>query len=264
MYAVFRKKASTDGALAAGYIRAGFHDCITVNPDDPESGCNGSLQFEVGPEPAFGPNRRLGPTVDDMKTVGSDFPCISFADTILIAYAASSFVSRGGSIIGDLVSDKLIHTDVTKPDLLPDGSLDLPNGGDSSFTGQLAFYQRKNFNARDFIASLVVGHSIGGFARPGTTAPIFIFTETSPTTVNGDYCGALLAARQLNLGNVAPPNFNFLPSDFSITDSAEGLGIVNTFCGIELGDNNEVLGFTENIKNIQNAFREFSKKMALL
>lgn len=266
-YNVFKRKAKNNVRSAAGYIRAGFHDCITANPDDPESGCNGSLKFEIPDDRSdriFGTNIRLKEIMVDIEAVQKVFNCVSLADTILIAYAAASLRTRGGDILDVLVSDKIERFDVSKPDLNRDGGLDLPEGRESSFNRQLDFYKRKGMNAHDFVVSLVVGHSLGGFSPPRVDR-IFEFTETSPNRVNGDYCGAILATSEFDLGNVALPQFNFLPSDFSLVNSTEGINIMKQFCSVDVPNKvRYTLKFGDKPRNYLPAFKEFSEKMGQL
>lgn len=276
VYKLFLDK-SRDATKAAQFIRAGFHDCATATKDDPLSGCNGSLKFELPAvegdlsDPFF-PNLRLKDTVTELESVRELYTCLSLADTILIAYAAAARVSKAAKrdLLNDLVSESIARPDRAEADF-HNNVLDLPDARIDSFTGQMAFYSRKNFNERDFVVSLVVGHSVGGFAPPAQSSPVLPFTEPSELLVNGDYCGALLASRtavfgpgRSPAGNVALPRFNFLPSDFAISDGA-GLEIMKDYCAIDIPDRtNYALKFTENKLAYQEDFAKFSIKMGLL
>lgn len=275
-YNVFVTRAA-DPMTAAQYIRAGFHDCATARKEDPLSGCNGSLKFELpavegDQSDPFAANLRLKDTVADIESVREIFQCLSLADSILIAYAAGARVSKAArrDLLKELVNEDNPRVDRGEADF-HDGFLDLPSALEATFAGQMAFYSRKGFTEQDFVVSLVVGHSVGGFAPFAQSSPVLPFTEPSVHLVNGDYCGALLAARtevfgpgKSPAGLIALPRFNFLPSDFSISDGA-GLEIMKKYCAIDIPDKtNYALKFTEDKQAYQEDFGKFSVKMGLL
>lgn len=272
MYQIFRDKAESSGVLAAGFIRAAFHDCVTANPNDPDSGCNGSLKFEVTDIN----NLRLAPTMKEIESVQEGHPCISLADSILIAYSAASQKLRGGNVLKRLVDLRGEgRKDAAGPDfalgddgaqlLNADGNpfITLPNPGDRSWANQLAFYENKLLTANDLVASLVVGHSVGGFQVPNG-GPFLLFTETSPERVNGDYCGALLVRQERSLaGNL--PRFNFLPSDLSLIDDAAGVNLLKELCSVDVPEReNYSLKFGEQKDLMTERFLEFSIRMSQL
>lgn len=268
LYTIYEAACIDDPTLAAGFMRMGFHDCITARPDNPKSGCNGSVQYETN-HPF---NGRLKRPVAAMLEKKAGFSCISVADAVMVAYAASVGASFRGNILKDVVDfnyeNRRIDTAEGEGDFFNGDQLTLPIAEDLSWANQVAFYKSKLLTEEDLVVSLVVGHSIGSFTEVDEnivpTGRILNFTELSPDKANADYCGALLVQHDFEMtGNL--PTFNFLASDLSLTRDPAGVHLLNMMCSysIERRDNFK-LQFDETKAFVKESFTRFSVKMASL
>lgn len=264
MHKELRHIARSHPALSAAFIRAAFHDCITAHSSNELSGCNGSLKYELHD----GGNDRLDGAVAVIEKVRENYPCISLADALLIAFVASSKVTRAGVKLRDVVSFKHGRYDVSEADFFNnEEQLDLPVVLSRSWEMQLAYYASKGFTAEDMVISLVVGHSIGGFSeivingnnQPVKTGRIIKFTEVSPNEVNADYCGNLLMKRQLGKNL---PTFNTLPSDDALIGTDQGWQLLRGICSVQThGRKSFVLRFRADRQELKRKFRVFVRKM---
>lgn len=266
-YSELRGLARSDSSQAAGMLRAGFHDCITARHEKPDSGCNGSLRL---PEELSHPNnaRLQGPVAELMRRKAR-YTCVSAADAFMIGFAASTYEAGGGYIFDAVVNENSPRQDSLTSDYVGN-ILDLPPVNDRSFQGQLSFYKRKNFDERDLVISLVVGHSIGG-AQNQKTSRVENFTETSPSTVNADYCGGLLSSF-LSSEESNPLedliSFNFIAPDFALIDKSStynGVDELRKYCIVRLiGENEFILKFDFNSQIVKSNFRQFATKLQAL
>lgn len=268
MHKEFRRITFTNPALSPAFMRAAFHDCITAHSSNELSGCNGSLKFELND----GGNSRLDGAVRVIEKLRmKKFPCISFADALQIAFAASSNVNRAGVRLKDVVDFKYGRVDVSEADFFNnEEQLDLPGPLSQSWDAQLAFYESKGFSAEDMVISLVVGHSIGGFSEivfnanqePVKTGRIIKFTEVSPNKVNADFCGNMLMKKRFGQNM---PTFNTLPSDDALIGTNQGLSLLRTICRVEThGRKSFALRFRANRRQLKRKFRVFVRKMQAL
>lgn len=266
-YSELRRLVRSDAAQSAGMLRAGFHDCITARHEKPDSGCNGSLRL---PEELNHPNNaRLQGPVTELMRRKARYSCVSAADAFMIGFAASTYEAGGGNIFDAVVNAYSPRLDSATSDFVGD-ILDLPPANDRSFQGQLSFYQRKNLDETDLVISLVVGHSIGG-ALNRKTNRVENFTETSPSTVNADYCGGLLTTFLSSEESHALEDlfaFNFIAPDFALIDkssSQNGLDELQKYCMVRLiGDNEFVLKFDFKRETVHSDYRRFATKLQAL
>lgn len=227
LYAHFVNAASQDGNLQAGFIRAGFHDCATTVFGKPNTGCNGSLRSEGN----VGPNFRLQPTIEFI-TSAKDLlaPCVSHADTFLIAYAAACKTGAGISIVTLLVDPSYPRSDVADGvvDENEGGRLSLPSPR-SDFTELVNFYAERGMDARDLASSLAIGHAFGS-VRSRLEDPEFLldnFTVT-PNKAAPFFTSHLLWRTETNAEKDLE-GFHTLPSDMALGSDPAGLSILKEY-----------------------------------
>lgn len=219
----FRKIVKDNTALRAAYIRAGFHDCVSTTPRKPDSGCNGSLRFELGNIN----NVRLVDAVNSIvSTTDRVAPCVPYADAFLLAYTASFAVAGNNALRWDsLVDPNNPRVDSNTGDFSDDqGSVNVPNPLTFDFNELLRFYQDRGMNAEDLVVSTVVGHSLGFIDDP-TDGPGPLF----PFTPKNDFVSSLYAINLLNKNVTGAGNleeFFTLPSDDALMLNPEGRTIL--------------------------------------
>lgn len=203
--------------LVAAFVRAAFHDCVTATSDKPDSGCNGSLRLEE--ELTNADNARLRGAIAAIRRSVRN-TCVSVADGIQIANAVALEIAGGPNILSSVVDSANPRTDATTADTVTN---ELPSRT-SPFPDLLAFYERKGFSLQEFIASLAVGHSLGGFATPNGIAP---FT-TDIFTVSSSYCFNLV--QRISSGTNLQ-GFNTLQSDVTLISNPEAVNRLQTYAG---------------------------------
>lgn len=215
-----RGKIRRRPVLAAVFLRAAFHDCITAQPTKPGSGCNGSLRLELNDRN----NRRLRPFVHALNNVRREVRngfCISVADGIQIGMAAA-LRHVGGPDVKNLVWDNARpRADANEPDDVKE----LPEGG-FTFSQTVAFYRRKGFSVEDAVVSNVGGHALGGF-RPRSGGRVLPFV---PGTTFSTLYAENLVNRSVTKGGNAP-GFNTLPSDSAFISNEQGRAILRKLSG---------------------------------
>lgn len=224
-----RNEVTNKRKLAAAFLRAAFHDCITATRQAPESGCNGSLQFELSRRG----NNRLDPAIEVIKTARKTVRngmCVSMADAIQIAMAAGLRVvadirpRRFNDDIPNKVlrfnglwDAKIPRVDADSAD--PDGLL--PSGGWSEPSQITNFYNNLGFSTADAFISTAGGHAIGSIGnRPFTPQPDVFTTLYAQNLV------------RLSITKTDDPNFNLLPSDRAIILHPSGLRIMERMSGL--------------------------------
>lgn len=232
--------------LIPGFIRATFHDCITVTPDKPDSGCNGSLRLT---EEITNPNNaRLSLVTNELEGILASTTCVSFADAIQIGVEVASNLAGLPMFPGFLGRGR---TDAGTPDTV-NGELPSPI---ATFAELKAFYERKGFTVRDLVVSSVGGHAVGRFlARSGAEFP---FTPNELVIDNGYAINLLdgILAGQTNL-----PGFNTLPSDRSLVEDEAARFWLGFYAG--RGSRG---GFTRlGNRRLRKDFRIFLRKLASL
>lgn len=223
LYDAFIKITKEDILHRAAFIRAGFHDCVATTPRKPDSGCNGSLRFELQ-----NPNNvRLVSGVNKIVSTTDELaPCVSYADAFMLAYTAAFAVGGNNVLKWDgLVDPSNPRTDSETGDFSDDqGNIDLPDPFTFDFNVLLKFYTDRGMNAEDLVISTVVGHSLGGFDDPFDNADTVF-----PFTPRNDFVSSLYAVNLLNgyitgTGNLE--GFNMLPSDLALATDAQGREIL--------------------------------------
>lgn len=135
--------------LAAGFIRASFHDCFTVTDEKKDSGCNGSLRLR---EELAGPkNNGLDKVMKFLEPI-LRASCISTADAIQIGVEKALLLTGGMH-----VSLGRGRTDAATSDMVDE----LP--GLFKFKKLKEIYAKKKFTVPEMVASIVGGHAVGRF-----------------------------------------------------------------------------------------------------
>lgn len=233
LYKSFLDSSRTNANLLAGYVRGGFHDCATAVAEKPKSGCNGSLRSEGG---AFA-NSRLRPTIESVTTKRNDLgPCVSFADSFMLAYAAAVKVGADLSIVTLLVDASTPREDFAddETDEDSDGRLNLPSPRDSDIAGILKFYTDRKMTLRDLVVSNAIGHSFGSVRSFSLTEdlPLRNFSIT-PNGV-GPFYSAHLLWRFETSSETDLQGFFTLNSDQSLVADAGGREILNSYAKYRL------------------------------
>lgn len=208
------KVRSTRG-LAANFLRAGFHDCITATRSKPGSGCNGSLRFELQERG----NGRLNLAIDTLRPL-VEKSCIGWADAIMLAVEATMRVTGGPRV--RLVNFFVPRKDATEADVVA-GQLPSPR---SDYNTLKSFYERKGLSERDLVSSSVGGHALGGFRRGGGDVQPF---TPSQERVTNEYAINLVRKTLRNESNA--DGFNTLDSDDALVSDAVGLQLLTRYAG---------------------------------
>lgn len=232
LYSHFVNAACQDGNLQAGFIRAGFHDCITTVPGMPATGCNGSLRNEAD----FRANARLGPIIEFITSARDSLaPCVSYADSFLLAYAGGVKCGTGISIVAHLVDPRNPRKDVDIgiTDADSNGASSLP----SPFDGHeklVAFYGARNMSMYDLAVSNAVGHSFGSARVFGQGPPFLLKNFTAIPTRVGPLYAAHLLWRSKNNAVEDLKGFFTLRSDQALTTTSEGVAILERYARYKL------------------------------
>lgn len=198
--------------LAAAFIRATFHDCVTFTRNRRGSGCNGSLRLRK--ELAFSQNSGLNVLFNQLELIVRK-SCISMADAITIGVEVSLKLTGGPS-----VSLGRNRKDAVLPDSL---SGQLP--GISDFQTVKRFYGRKGLNVRDLVVSHVGGHALGRFFNKK-------FTPNENHFDNGYAINLLHFFKTRRL----LPGFNVLRSDRALVEHHEGLKWIRIYANRHSGN----------------------------
>lgn len=206
--------------MRAAFLRAGFHDCAPVTSSKADSGCNGSLRLELGHRA----NSRLITAMREIEGFKrSVSPCVSYADSIMLAYTASvNAMGDFGFTWDTLVDPASPRADSDTPDFSDsEGSLDLLSGGTSDFADLFWYYRARGMTAYHLVASLMVGHSVGGFGRPGSILQFLPSTNAAPSL----YGTNLLYQSRFNTSDLN--GFHTLPSDKALMSRFGGQYILS-------------------------------------
>lgn len=233
LYNSFLESSRTDGNLLAGYIRGGFHDCATAIAEKPKSGCNGSLRSEGD---VFA-NIRLQATIESVTSKKNALaPCVSFADSFLLAYSAGVKAGADLSIVPLLVDASTPREDFAdgETDKDSEDNLNLPSPRDPDIAGILKFYTDRKMTLRDLVVSNAIGHSFGSVRSFSLTSvqPLRNFSIT-PHGVGPFYVAHLLW-RFSTESETDLNGFFTLSSDQSLVADAGGREILNSYAKFRL------------------------------
>lgn len=192
LYSAFIQSSGSDANLQAGYVRGGFHDCAPAVKEKPKSGCNGSLRSEGN---VFA-NSRLVATIESVTSKRNEMaPCVSYADSFMLAYAAGIKTGADLSIVSLLVDSSNPREDSEdgETDADSENNVNLPSPVSTDIAGILKFYEDRHLTLRDLVVSNVVGHSFGSVRsfRVTENTPLRNFTVT-PNGVGPFYTAHLL------------------------------------------------------------------------
>lgn len=221
-----KRRIRADRSLAAVFLRAAFHDCITATPDKPDSGCNGSLQFEL----ARSGNNRLQPFLDTLsasRRLVTNGRCVSIADGIQIGVgAALRIVAKVRVKSTDMWDARVPRKDATTAD--SDGQL--PSAA-FNYQQVVDFYARKGFSEDDAVISTVGGHAIGGFGGRSFVPETAMMeaTGTKRVTITTMYAENLVNRTSRGVGNA--PGFSTLPSDSALITDEHGRRVLEQMSG---------------------------------
>lgn len=223
--------------LAAAFLRAIFHDCITTSKRS-SSGCNGSLRLRS--ELEFVRNLGLDRLTQKMEPIVRR-TCISYADAFQIGVEAAMIVSGGGPPFANF---RLGRNRIDA--VLPDPVHQLP--GLWEFPRLKAFYRTKGFNVPELVVSVVGSHSLGKFFGVN-------FTPT-PNRFSSGYA--------INLWHVfkhgkSLPGFNTLSSDRGLVHHAESLRFVKRY-----GDTSGPGGAARCLVLLRQDFKRYLSKLSKL
>lgn len=220
IYNQFHRIASSEPAMRAAFLRAGFHDCAPVSSAKRDSGCNGSLRLELEDDA----NTRLTTAVRRIMAFKRNVsPCVSYADSIMLAYTASVIAMGDFGLAWDtLVDPNNPRPDSNTPDfLVSTGKLDLPSGGTTDFGQLFRYYQARGMSGMHVVASLMVGHSVGGFGKEEPISQFLPSTNSAPSLY-----GINLLSRSKSGTDLS--GFNTLPSDRALINHENAKNALST------------------------------------
>lgn len=230
LYHHYRNIVRGDPILRAAYVRAGFHDCFPASTYKRNSGCNGSLRFEISKEANI---RLIDATNSILRARDDETRCVSYADAFLIAYAAAIREAGGWPIVDCLVDYENPREDSLTGDWADDEeTLILPNNFANDFDNLYSRFKERFFTEADMVVSNFVGHSLGGFMRPtgfsgGEKTRLVPFTSNS-RTISPLY-GVNLLWRSTTTDSRDLDGFHTLHSDLAIMRDQRGLDLLANF-----------------------------------
>lgn len=245
----FRQALIETPTLLPAFVRAAFHDCITVTKGKPESGCNGSLRL---------PKKRDNHNNDELDEVlallDETLPgtCVSYADGIQIGQVTAMDLATNGKFPQLKIRQDIPDSD--KPDTLSE----LPNRR-ANFTELQDLFARKGLPSKELIASIVGAHSLGRFFS-GKEEKERNFT-TTPFVFNLDFANNLV--QRLDSGkNLA--GFYTIPTDRNLLESAEAVRLVKFFAGRTGSGKSERYDGSKGVERLTKTFVRFLEKQSFL